>query len=157
MHLITHILGRQVVLKDTSRSTLERSHINMIIAISNMHTNMVLCIIGEYTRVKYFINVICVINSLLLKVILPGIGGFTPQRNHTIVILAKNSLGRTVLLPIIGRSTLERSLFNENQSCSATAIISKYEKNILVFFSFKRLFTNHFIVDFIKYHHKFFF
>ena len=89
MHLITHILGRQVVLKDTSRSTLERSHINMIIAISNMHTNMVLCIIGEYTRVKYFINVICVINSLLLKVILPGIGGSTPQRNHTIVILAK--------------------------------------------------------------------
>ena len=78
MHLITHILGRQVVLKDTSRSTLERSHINMIIAISNMHTNMVLCIIGEYTRVKYFINVICVINSLLLKVILPGIGGSTP-------------------------------------------------------------------------------
>ena len=89
MFLITHILGRQVVLKDTSRSTLERSHINMIIAISNMHTNMVLCIIGEYTRVKYFINVICVINSLLLKVILPGIGGSTPQRNHTIVILAK--------------------------------------------------------------------
>ena len=31
MHLITHILGRQVVLKDTSVSTLERSHINVIL------------------------------------------------------------------------------------------------------------------------------
>ena len=34
MHLITHILGRQVVLKDTSGSILERSHINVIFAIS---------------------------------------------------------------------------------------------------------------------------
>ena len=92
--------------------------------ICNKHTRIVLCIIGGYTRVKYFINVICVINSLLLKVILAGIGGSTLQRNHIIVILAKNSSGRTVLLPIIGRSTLERSLFNESQSCSATAIIS---------------------------------
>ena len=66
MHLITHILGRQVVLKDTSVSTLERSHINVIFAISNLHTKMFLCILGGYRRVKYFINVICVINSLLL-------------------------------------------------------------------------------------------
>ena len=78
MHIITHILDRQVVLKDTSVSTLERSHINVIFAISNLHTKMFLCILGGYTRVKYFINVICVINSLLLKVILPGIGGSTP-------------------------------------------------------------------------------
>ena len=66
MHLTTHILGRQVVLKDTSVSTLERSHINVIFAISNLHTKMFLCILGGYRRVKYFINVICVINSLLL-------------------------------------------------------------------------------------------
>ena len=66
MHLITHILGRQVVLKDTSVSTLERSHINVIFAISNLHTKMFLCILGGYRRVKFFINVICVINSLLL-------------------------------------------------------------------------------------------
>ena len=121
MHLITHILGRQVVLKDTSGSILERSHINVIFAISNLHTKMFLCILGGYRRVKYFINAICVINSLLLQVILAGIGGSTPQRNHIIVILAKNSSGRTVLLPIIGRYTLERSLFNENQSCCATS------------------------------------
>ena len=89
MHLITHILGRQVVLKDTSVSTLERSHINVIFAISNLHTKMFLCILGGYRRVKYFINVMCVINSLLLQVILAGIGGSTSQINHIIVILAK--------------------------------------------------------------------
>ena len=133
MHLITHILGRQVVLKDTSVSTLERSHINVIFAISNLHTKMFLCILGGYRRVKYFINVICVINSLLLQVILAGIGGSTSQINHIIVILAK-----TVWEEQFSCQSQEDTHWREAFSTKISLVVQHHNmRRLYMFFSIK--------------------